>query len=265
MNSIDLPMAISQKAVYPTQPEPLQIQINELLEAAQPVHVEGTPIAVIVPDTNLLTGGEVAAGVYASLRDHRFETVVLISPSHSGSFQRLNICSVDRYVTPMGSVEVNDSVRNELCDEDDDIFLDDTGHFHTEGVDVQLPFLQTVLDGFDIVPIVMGDESPDLCRELGSAVGEVMYNRRTLLVATADVLEAGDEAMRKLEEALKTLDTTRLMSLLNGSEIVVEGKGAMIVSALAALHRNANRVTFVKPVAPKGDEPGFIGVIFSRV
>jgi MEMO1 family protein len=264
MNSTDFIMAISEKAVYPTQHEPLQIQINALLEGAEPVEVEGTPVAAIVPDTNLLVGGGVAAGVYASLREHRFETVVLISPSHAGTFQRLNICSVDRYATPLGEVEVNDAVRNELCDEDDDIFLDDTGHFHTEGVDVQLPFLQTVFSGFDIVPIVMGEESPDLCRELGAAVGEVMYNRPTLLVATADVIEAREDSMQRLHDALVGLDVSRLMSLLNGPDIVVEGKGAMIVSMLAALHRNANRVTIVKSVAPGEDEPGFVGVIFSR-
>jgi MEMO1 family protein len=257
-------MAIRERAVYPTQPEPLRMHLAELLEGTPREEIDGTIMAVIVPDTNLLAGGEVASAVYKALEGQDFETVILISPSHTGPFKRLNICSVDEYRTPLGPVAVNDRLRNELCDEDDDIYLDDTGHFHTEGVDVQLPFLQTMLKDFDIVPIVMGDESPEFCRELGTAVGEIMFNRRTLVVATADVLAADDRSLARLTSLMEEMRTPELMALLNGDQIQVEGKGALLVALLAAQHRRANTVRVLRSTLPDDEDPGFLGAVIYR-
>lgn len=257
-------MAITDRVVYATQPSPLRNQIGDLLRKAEPVSVEGEILAVIVPDSNLLSGGKVAAEVYRTLQGRAYDTIILISPSHTGAFRRINICSLDTYHTPLGDLVVNDRVRNELCDEDDDIYLDDQGHFHTEGVDVQLPFLQTVLSGFDIVPVVMGDESPEFCRELGNAVGEIMYNRRTLLVASADILEASAEALAKMQELFEAGDVDRLMALLNGDAFRMEGKGAVLVALIAALHRRADDLRLLDVQPPRDDETGFLGAILAR-
>ena len=257
-------MAIADRAVYATQARPLQDQIQQLLKRAPAHAVEGEILAVIVPDSNRLHGGDVAAEVYRTLQGQRFDTVILIAPSHSGEFRRIHICSLDTYRTPVGDLVVNDKVRNELCDEDDDIFLDDRGHFHVEGVDVQLPFLQTVLEGFDIVPIVMGEESPEFCRELGTAVGEVMYNRRTLLVACCDVLAGDAEGLDQLQTHLENADVSRLMTLLNSETVRVEGKGALLVALIAAFHRNASHVHVLRREDPDGERRGFLGAVITR-
>ena len=258
-------MAISERAVYATQPHPLRNQIVDLYKHAEPVHVDGEVMAIIVPDTNLLSGGRVAAEVYKVLEGRRYDTVVLIAPSHEGPFRRINVCSLDTYRTPLGELAVNDRLRNELCDEDDDIFLDDTGHFHTEGVDVQLPFLQVILEqGFDIVPVVMGEETPEFCRELGQAVGEIMYGRRTLVVASADVVEATEEAMARFREHFEQADVSRLMALLNSDAMRVEGKGPLLVALIAALHRRADQVRVLSLEPPTAGRPGYVGAVLSR-
>ncbi|MEM1127975.1 MAG: AmmeMemoRadiSam system protein B, partial [Bacteroidota bacterium] len=233
-------MSTKDQAVYATQPQPLRQQVDQLLLHTDPAHIDGALMALIVPDTNLLRGGETAARMFKSLRDRSFDTVILIAPSHTGSFERIHICSVDAYHTPLGAVPVNDRMRNELCDEDDDIFLDDTGHYHVEGVDVQLPYLQALLTDFDVVPIVMGEGSPDLCRELGHAVGEVMYNRRTLIVASANLVAATDEALEQFRTHFEALDVDRLFPLLSGSDLQVDGQGPLLVALIAALHHRAN-------------------------
>lgn len=257
-------MAIPDRAVYPTQSSPLRSQVTELLKRAAPASVEGEIMAVIVPDSNRLRGGAIAAEVFKSVEGRAYDTVVLVAPSHAGAFGRMNICRIDTYQTPLGPLTVNDRIRNELCDEDDDIFLDDRGHYHTEGVDVQLPFLQTVLEGFDIVPIVMGEESPEFCRELGHAIGEIMYNRRILVVASADILEASPEALERFREYFERADVSRLMSLLNSETVRLEGRGAVLVALIAALYRRANRVQLLSLEPPEGEAPGAFGAVISR-
>lgn len=258
-------MAFSDRAVYATQPRPLRNQIEQLLRSTTKSPIDGDVVAVIVPDDNLLIGGGIAADVYKVLEGRSYDTVIVVAPSHTGDFGRIHVCSVDDYHTALGNLRVNDQIRNELCDEDDDIFLDNEGHFHTEGVDVQLPFLQTVLKGeFDIVPVVMGDESPDFCRELGHAVGEVMYSRRALVVATADILEGDAAEIEQFQALLATSDVSRLMALLNSGKVRMEGRGPVLVALIAALHRKADKVHILDVKNPENGRSGYVGAVIAR-
>jgi AmmeMemoRadiSam system protein B len=269
-------MSLAKRAVYPTQPVPLRKEVARLLREAPAHHGDqGDILALVVPDTNRLGAGSVAAHAYSMLRaeiehDGPYQTVIIISPSHDGAFGRLAIARADHYHTPLGPVAVNDALRNELCDEDDDIFLDDSGHYHTEGVDVQLPFLLEIMGvengepAFDIVPIVMGDESPDLCRELGTAVGEVMYGRRALVLATADVLEVEGDGWAAFTEALGDYNISELMHLLRTDAIQVEGMGAVLVAMLAAQHRGATKADLLAHQKPQEGCPGAMAIAFRR-
>ena len=250
-------MSIANRAVYATQPAPLAAEIDKLLHDAENASVEGELLALIVPDSNLQRGGPVSAAAYKLVQGRAYDTVIIIAPSHDGAFERLAICSVNQYRSPLGDINVNDAVRNELCDEDDDIYIDDQGHYHTEGIDVQLPFLQRVLESnFNIVPIVMGSEAPALCRELGHAIGEVMYGHRMLVIASADLLSVEGDAAQEFETALETFDTSRLMHLLGSEQVRVEGMGAVIAAVLAAQYRSANRAKVLQMKLPKDGEIG---------
>ena len=252
------------RAIYASQPRPLQHQVSGYLKAARPAPVEGEIYALIVPDSNLLSGARVAAEVYKLLEGRRYDTVVLIAPSHTGSFPRIHICSVDQYYTPLGTLLVDDRLRHELCDEDDDIFLDDSGHFHTEGIDVQLPYLQTMLDAFSIVPVVMGDESPAFCYELGRAIGEITYNQRTLVVASAEALGASEAHLAEFKACFETADIARLMRLLHSDRVRMTGKGPLLVAMIAALHRRADKARVLSLEPTRADTPGYVGAVLWR-
>lgn len=260
-------MTLTARTVFPTQPQALSETIESLLREAHPDIVSGEIVALIVPDSNLLHVAPVAASAYKMLRQRKdsFQTVTIVAPSHDGTFDRLTICRVNEYHTPLGAVQVDDRVRNELCDEDDDIFVDDSGHYHTEGVDVQLPYLQRVLeDPFGVVPIVMGRETPAFCHELGMAVGEVMYGQRMLLVASADLISMEEGALDLFTAALENFDTSSLMHLLASEKILVEGMGAVITAVIAAQHRRANRARILHLVPPVGDKIGGMACVLWR-
>ena len=260
-------MSLATRAVYPTQPGPLRQTIERLLAEA-PAADAAPPddlVGLIVPDSNRVSGGAASAAAYARLRGADLDTAMVISPSHHGAFGRLSICQTDAYHTPLGPVPVNDHLRNELCDEDDDIYLDDTGHYHTEGADVQLPWLQVVLgDGFDAVPIVMGDESPAYCRELGHAVGEVMYAKRAVVVGSCDLLSGGADALGRLRTAIEGFDESELMHLLGSEAVRVEGMGALITTLIASQHRGAGRAEVLALTPPTDTDPGALACALWR-
>ena len=257
-------METIQSAVYATQPKPLQKQIESLLRDSSQPPIEGEILSIIVPDSNLLSGGSVAAAVYQTLAGRKYDTVVTVAPSHTGNFRRITICSLNTYQSPLGQLQIDEHARQELCDEDDDIFLDDTGHFHTKGVDVQLPFLQNVLPEFDLVPIVMGADSAEFCRELGTAIGEIMFNRKTLVVSSVDILDATDPGLSTFQELFEKADVNGLMRMLNSEQIVLEGKGPLLVAMIASLHRKANQFQIIELHESQSDMPGFLGAVISR-
>ncbi|WP_412061148.1 AmmeMemoRadiSam system protein B [Rubrivirga sp. IMCC45206] len=257
-------MSLASRAVYPSQPAPLRSQLDGLLAAAPASDLPADAVVgLIVPDSNRTSGGPAAAAAYTLLAGAAIDTALVISPSHHGAFGRLSICQTDAYHTPLGEVAVNDHLRNELCDEDDDIFLDDTGHYHTEGADVQLPFLQCVLgDAFDTVPIVMGDESPASCFELGRAVGEIMYGKRAVVVGSCDVIDGDAPALAALRAAVEALDPHAVLRLMADDAVKVEGMGAIATTLIAATERGATAGRVLVLDAATDAAPGTLAAVF---
>lgn len=258
-------MTHTSALTYATQRQPLDNQISGLLAASEAEPVDFRVMSVIVPNSDHMHGAPFAADVFRSLPSTEINTIISIAPNWGEEFKRITVCSLEAYNTPLGEVSVNDKVRNELCDEDDDIYLDDRGHFLHHGLDVNLPFLQKLLDDFDVVPLVMGSESPEFCRELGHAVGEVMSNQRTLIVSCVDIVHATEEGMRRFKQHLSDLDVPAMMTLLNQEiDMKVDGKGPLLVAMMASAHRRANEIEFRGLQAPAEGHPGFAGVLIGR-
>lgn len=257
-------MEILQSAIYATQPLPLKKQLDTLLKESSQYPVEDNILGIVVPDSNLLSGGPVAADVFKLLADKSYDTVILVSASHTGSFGRMTICNLSKYQTPLGEIAINEKFCHELCDEDDDIFIDNQGHFYNKGIDVQLPFLQTVLSDFNIVPIVMGEESPEFCKELGKAIGEIASNKKTLIVASVDVLETSEESQEKLQKLFEAKDVKELTYMLNRKEVNLQGRGPLLVTMIASLMNSGKRFQTVQLTDPTDDAPGYWGAYISR-
>lgn len=257
-------MTLSDFAVYPRQADSLKHQIVRHLDAAPPIAIDGEVYALIVPDTNLLAGAPVAAEAYNLIKNSAIETVILIASAPNSTFQRINICGVNEYHTPLGTLSVNERMRQELCDEDDDIYLDDSGHFNLNGIDVQLPFLQTVLKTFNVVPIVMGYESPAFCHELGHAIGEITYNQRSLVVASADLLAASEANLAEFKTLFEAVDVSRLMALLNSERVHMQGKGPLLATLIAAQHRHINKARVLTATPADDATPGYLSAVIWR-
>ena len=115
-----------------------------------------------------------------------------------------------------------------------------------------------------MVPVVMGEESPDLCRELGSAIGEIMYNQPTLLVAVVDVLDASSEDLQEFGECLTACDIDHLMRAVMSERVMLDGAGPLMSALIAADRRGARKVKVVELLAPNGGASGQLGAVISR-
>lgn len=146
--------------LYPQDERVLRMQIAELLAAAVPLEQISPPKAVIVPHAAYLYSGAVAASAYrtlAGLRD-RIRRVVMLGPAHQAATRDFVIPAAQAFSTPLGEVPLNHADWL-MLQARDDVRIDDALHCAEHGLEVQLPFLQTLFDSFSLVPVLAGDVS----------------------------------------------------------------------------------------------------------
>src|SRR5208283_823062 len=155
-------------------------------------------LAAVAPHSGYLYSGPVAAWTYAALQaqakgGHKYSRVVLIAPSHYVSFGFTSVYDGDAYSTPLGLVHVDKEFARRLVKMSSTIQLSDKGHQATQdapehSVEVELPWLQRILGNFELVPIVMGDQSYESSRALGVALAKMLRNDHdTLVLASSDL------------------------------------------------------------------------------
>ncbi|MCU7931179.1 MAG: AmmeMemoRadiSam system protein B [Candidatus Thiodiazotropha sp. (ex Codakia rugifera)] len=168
---------------YPADPDHLKQMVMGYLESVEP---EGNPPkGVIVPHAGYIYSGPIAASVYARLVSARkkINRVVLLGPSHRVPFYGLAISEADYFRTPLGDIPLDHQAIKTLQDLSQVICLE-AAHANEHSLEVQLPFLQLVLEQFKLIPLVVGDAT-------GSQVAEVLTrlwgSEETLIVISSDL------------------------------------------------------------------------------
>jgi AmmeMemoRadiSam system protein B len=164
-------------------------------------------IGLIAPHAGYYYSGHVAGAAFAGLAPHTFETVILMGPDHHGAAPgAVSTLPADTWRTPLGDVPVDQEFLQAIQAEFPLVILPaDEEH----ALEVELPFLQTRLQQFNLVPLMMNDQSPETCRRLAGALVKVIHNQpaseKVLLVASSDLSHYFDDnTARHLDQA--TLD-----------------------------------------------------------
>ncbi len=193
---------------YPADEHRLSADLARYLEAASAPPFSGTPKAIIAPHAGYVYSGPVAATAYATLRpaSKRLRRVVLLGPAHRVAFRGLAAPGVDAFVTPLGPVPI-DRPAIEAIAALPQVEIDDEPHREEHSLEVQLPFLQTVLDRFRLVPLVVGASNGE---EVAEVLDRLWQDGETEIVVSSDLSHYHDyETARRIDaataEAIETL------------------------------------------------------------
>ena len=168
---------------YPAEPRALQSMLDGFLQAARTEQC--APRAMIVPHAGYIYSGPVAASGYARLSNTKspFKRVVLLGPAHRVPFRGLAVTSATAFATPLGEVPIDQAANSEIADLPQVQVLDEA-HRLEHSLEVHLPFLQSTLGDFTLVPIVVGDTTADEVLE----VLEILWTRPdTLVIVSSDL------------------------------------------------------------------------------
>jgi len=199
---------------YPADAGELQAAVNDFLSHAD---AEGAPPkALIAPHAGYVYSGPIAASAYARLRPlrHQITRVVLLGPAHRVAFRGLAASSATAFRTPLGNIPLDTALLTKLRELPQVRVLDDA-HALEHSLEVQLPFLQTVLDAFTLVPLVVGEAS---YADVAEVLETVWGGPETLIVISSDLSHYHDYATaRRMDTA-----TSRAIEALQPERIDYE-------------------------------------------
>ena len=250
---------------YPADPKTLSAMIDEMLAHASPPPISDPILAVVAPHAGYQFSGPVAAYTYAALKGRRFSRVVVIAPSHYEAFDFTSVYEGDAYATPLGAIPVDRAFAKQLASMSPTIRLSSQGHVPTpkgaeHALEVELPWLQRVLGDFELVPIVMGDQSYESSRALGVALTKLIQGSDTLIVASSDLshYHPYEEAVKIDHKTLNALQAWDYLSMSRNFEARIWEAcgGAPIVAAMIAAERMGANQALVLKYANSGDITG---------
>ena len=245
---------------YPADPEVLKRDITALLANVERKRIEGTIRGLISPHAGYRYSGSTAAYGFALLAGAKYKTVVIVSPSHREYFDGVSVYAGDAYSTPLGTVTVDDTLRESLLRACHVVTASDVGHGEEHAVEVQLPFLQHVLPVFSLLPIVIGHQSAEYCFALGEALGSIVRDEKVLLLASTDLSHyypsnVADELDRVMIDDVERFDYNRLMADLEEGKTEACG-GGPTVAVMAALQKLGARNMEILHHCNSGDVTG---------
>ncbi len=245
---------------YPNNKLELDREIAMLLEESKDYNIPGVIKGIIVPHAGYMYSGGVAARAYRQILDHDIEVVVVISPSHTEYFTEVSVFNGYAYATPLGTLPVDHDLAEKITSFNPQIILSDKGHrFEEHALEVQLPFLQKVIEEFRFVPIVMGEHSKDNIRTLSQALQNVLAGQKALIVASSDLShfytdEKATELDRVAATDIENMDEDQLYKDLQNGRCEMCGGGPAMVALKAGkglgadkakvlLYRNSGEIT----------------------
>jgi AmmeMemoRadiSam system protein B len=210
-------------------------------------------IGVMVPHAGYIYSGHVAGATYSRIR-LPMRTIILC-PNHTGYGKPLSIMRSGSWQTPLGTLQIDTELCDELMAADPQLESDSEAHRFEHAIEVQLPFLQALQTHGPVrfVPIAIGLSDWNELERLGQAIGETIQriDPSILIIASSDMNHYESDAVTRRKDALAIdpllkLDARGLHETVRQNRISMCGVGPATAMIHAAGILKASRAELVK-------------------
>lgn len=245
---------------YPANPDTLRKEIARYFDAVKlpkGVDQKQDVVGLVVPHAGHQYSGPCAAYGYSLLKGKIYKRVIIMGPSHRVGFNGVSVSQATHYETPLGKVPVDRQACDKLLQRINLFSYQAAADKNEHSVEIQLPFLQTVLaDGYKIVPLVVGDV--DDFQAVASIIKEVVDDQ-TLVIASSDFTHYGEDFgyvpfTDSIKANLKKLDNGAIEQIVklspDGFEKYIRSTGATVcgykpIALLLNILGGENKVTLL--------------------
>ncbi len=233
---------------YPADPRQLAHEVQGFLAEAQPQTL--IPKALIVPHAGYIYSGAVAASAYATLKDiaPRIRRVVLLGPTHRVAVRGLALPDAQAFDTPLGRVMLDTKGISAIAHLPQ-VVISGEVHAQEHSLEVQLPFLQSVLADFTLLPLAVGSATAD---EVAEVLETVWGGEETLIVISSDLSHYLPYATAQHVDGQTADDILKLCLSLNHEQAC----GATPISGLIIAARKHHLKPHLLDLRNSGDTAG---------
>jgi len=254
---------------YPEESAELAAKIDHFLSQAPSSGEKASRplLGLILPHAGYVFSGQTAAYGYKLLEGRQYDTVVLIGLYHRGPILGASIWRGGPWKTPLGSVPIDTEMAEALFAEDPSFQFSQDAHLTEHSLEVELPFLQTVLKGFKIVPILTSVPSLEKNAALAKAVLKHSAGKKVLVIASTDMSHYyTDVEARQIDEGalgiLKEGDPEAFFGAVQSKKVQFCGSAAVLTMLeLAKMSGNAEIevLRYATSADTSGDESRVVG------
>ena len=193
-------------------------------------------MGVILPHAGYMYSGPAAAQGYIELAGEKQpKTVLIISPNHTGYGPPVSIWGEGQWETPLGAISIDEEIAKKIKENTSIASFDRNAHLREHSIEVHLPFLQYIYENFRIIPIIMGYQDPEICKQLAEAIFSAIKGEDVLILASTDLShqESYTEANRKdnlVIQSIIEMDEGKLYSNVRNNNITMCGYGPVSVA-----------------------------------
>ena len=245
---------------YPANAQRLRAEI-ETYTHPLPMLRESEPkiraLGCVVPHAGYMYSGHVAGAVYRRLDLPR--RLVILCPNHTGMGEPLAIMSQGAWHTPLGDALIDEAMANQLKLRMPLLAEDQEAHRSEHALEVQLPFLQVLVPGFQFVPITVGTSNFEALSALGVVIGSVVAEagEPVLVIASSDMNHYENDDVtrakdRRAIDPMLALDPRGLYDIVHQANISMCGYGPAVVMLTASRKLGAKHAELIR-YATSGD------------
>ncbi|MBT0158685.1 AmmeMemoRadiSam system protein B [Candidatus Bathyarchaeota archaeon A05DMB-2] len=226
-------------------------------------------IGLVCPHAGYMYSGPVAANAYYELAaDGKPDTVLILGPNHTGYGSGIAVMNDGFWRTPLGDVEVDGEVADEIVHEARIVDVDETAHRFEHSIEVQLPFLQYLYgNDFRFVPVCFQMQDLASAEEVGNALVEVMDARNAVVIASSDMTHYEPQKTATAKDlnvlkAVEDMDTKRFYSIIEAQDVTACGYGpiaAVITAAKGLMAKQAKLLRYQTSGDITGDHSNVVG------
>jgi len=248
--------------------EELRETITQYLKDADVDGIDGEIVGLWGPHAGYMFSGQIAANAYKLVQGRGYDVVIIVGPNHYVPLTGGSIGSWDAYQTPLGTVQVDTQLAEKIRSASPLIDNVPSAHRNEHSVEMHIPFIQTMLPGVPIVPMLIANLDYKDCDAIAKAIAKSVKGKRVLIVASADMShfpnynDAYDVDLRVLD-AVALYDPQKVLKLnkslvqknIPGLDCALCGPSALVTVMLASKKLSADHVEAL-PYANSGDISG---------
>lgn len=226
---------------YDADPEMLRSEVRAHLDAVRRLPEVGTIRGIVAPHAGHIYSGVPAAHAYQLIKGQGFRRVIIIAPSHYSWFEGVATWLGESFNTPLGSVPLDREFTECLIRRADFVADHPGAHREEHSLEVQLPFLQEVLDDWKLVPLLVARQGWDLMSRLGETIAELLREESTptLIVASSDLYHGRDveecrASGQRCAEAIAAFDPEHFLGGIAADRYQACGAGPIAATMVAA-------------------------------